>query len=100
MYDKISWAHGLGTDWDDDGDDTWVYSSVMGLVVTNKLGAFAEIYGFIVNKAGDNYSVDAGINYLLSNRIIADVMVGLGLNDPAPDSYISFGIAWKADLKK
>ena len=99
LSDKISWSHSFGTDWDDNTDDTWAYSSSFGFVLTEKLGAFTEVYGNF-NDTFNSHYIDAGLAYLILNNLSADVMLGAGLNNSASDYFVSFGLAWKTNFKK
>lgn len=99
LTDKLSWSHGLGTDWDDNTNANWVYSSSFGFVLTDKLSVFTELYGNFNNTA-NSYYWDGGLSYMFLNNFVADAMLGAGLNNTASDYFISFGVAWKTNFKK
>lgn len=98
LLEKVSWSHSFGTDWDDNSDDTWIYSSSFGFTITEKFGAFTELYGTSGNS--NAYYWDGGLTYLFLNNLTGDAMLGLGLNDNASNYYVSFGLAWKTNFKK
>lgn len=98
ISDKISWSHSFGTDWDDNANDSWIYTSSFGFTLTDQLGAFTELYGTFSNV--NAYYLDAGLSYLILNNLSIDTMIGAGLNDNASDYLVSFGFAWKTNFKK
>lgn len=97
---KFSWSHGFGADWDDSRETTWAYSSSFAAVVTDKLGAFVELYGYFARDIASSHNFDGGFTYLVSNNLQLDTSLGLPLNENAPNFFISFGAAWKTKLKK
>ncbi|MDH5474651.1 MAG: transporter, partial [Cyclobacteriaceae bacterium] len=97
LTDKLSWSHGLGTDWDDNKDANWVYSSSFGIVLTEKLSAFTELYGDFTT-VYNSYHLDGGVTYMVLNNVVVDAMVGAGLN--TSNYFISFGVSWKTNFKK
>ncbi|ELR73267.1 hypothetical protein C900_04778 [Fulvivirga imtechensis AK7] len=97
--DKYSWSHGFGADWDDSRETTWAYSSSFATAVTGKLGAFVELYGYFATDITSSHNFDAGFTYLASHNLQLDTSFGLPLNENAPDFFISFGAAWKTNLK-
>ncbi|MDH5367130.1 MAG: transporter [Cyclobacteriaceae bacterium] len=99
LTEKLSWSHGLGTEWDDNTNANWIYSSSFGYAITDKFAAFSELYGNF-NNITNSYYWDGGISYLALKNFILDAMVGAGLNNVASDYFISFGVAWKTNFKK
>lgn len=98
LTEKFSWSHSFGTDWDDNTDDSWMYTSAFGYVLTDELGLFTEVYGtFSITNA---YYWDAGLSYLLLKNLVVDAMFGVGLNNNASDYFVSLGAGWKTNFKK
>ncbi|HVR98294.1 MAG TPA: transporter, partial [Thermoanaerobaculia bacterium] len=64
-----------------------------GFAVTDRLGAFAEVYGFSEEELeGDSTRyVDGGVTWLIGNDLQLDARVGWGLNDPDPDWFAGVG---------
>lgn len=98
--DKYSWSHGFGADWDDRREKTWAYSSAFAIAISEKTGAFAEIYGYFATDITSNHNFDAGLTYLVSNDLQLDTSFGLPLNENAPNFFISVGLSWKTNFKK
>ncbi|MBL6449193.1 transporter [Fulvivirga sp. 29W222] len=98
--DRYSWSHGFGADWDDSRETTWAYSSAFSASISDKFGAFTEIFGYFATGFPSTHSIDAGLTYLLSSNLQLDTSVGLPLNDNAPDFFYSMGIAWNTNFKK
>lgn len=65
----------------------------LGLTVNDRLGTFIEYYGVIEDGAGNQHSLDTGFTWLASDDMQFDISAGAGLNDEAPDFFLSMGIA-------
>lgn len=98
--DRYSWSHGFGADWDDSRETTWAYSSAFSASISDKVGVFAEIFGYFATDIPSMHSFDAGLTYLVSSNFQLDTSVGLPLNENAPDFFYSAGLAWKTNFKK
>jgi len=96
LSDKLSIGYNLGTEWDGNSNTAvWFYSVSMGIPLTSRLGMFIESYGFIPNWDKAAHLADAGFTYLILPNLQADLSAGLGLNDPATDHFISFGVSYR-----
>ena len=94
----FTWSHGLGTDWDDETDALWSYSSALGTSFLQDWSGFVEIYGSFSNGNSPTHGANAGILYLLTTDIQLDTSFGIGLNDNAADFFASFGFAWRTSF--
>lgn len=99
-HNTLPWSASFGPDWDDTREVTWNYTITSGLMATEKIGFFLEIYGSFANDIDSQHGVDGGLSYLINNRLMADVIVGLPLNKFAPDFLIGTGISWKTNFLK
>ncbi len=97
-FSAFSWSHGIGTDWDDDSNATWAYSSALSRSINDRWGAFIELYGSFGSGISAAHSIDTGIVYIATNDLQLDTSFGLGLNDIAADFFVSFGVAWRVSL--
>ena len=59
-------------------------------------GAFVEYYGEI-KSAGkeDEHSLDGGFTFLVNDDLQLDLSAGGGLNQAAPEWFVSAGFAWR-----
>ena len=100
LSDRVTWNHSLGTDFDaGGGDPNWAWSSAISFGITDKFGAFTELYGSAVPNSTPLYW-DGGLSYNILNTLVIDAMIGAGLNNDASDLYLSFGFGWKTNFKK
>ena len=67
--------------------------------ITERAGVFIEYYAaFIDRGVGDEHSVDGGFTWLIGDDLNLDLSAGAGLNDAAPDFFVSAGAAWRFSL--
>ncbi len=71
----------------------------LGAALTERASVFVEYYAVFVNRGlGDQHSIDGGFAWLLGDDLQLDVSAGAGLNDSAPDFFVSAGVAWRFRL--
>ena len=64
--------------------------------LTDRLNAFIETFSTFKDRGEeDEYTVDGGVTYLVHDNLQLDFSAGLGLNQPAPDFFFGFGMAWR-----
>jgi len=67
----------------------------LGLTVNERAGLFIEYYGVIEEDTPNQHSADAGATFLVTDDLQLDISAGAGLNDEAPDFFVSAGVAWR-----
>jgi hypothetical protein len=93
---KISLGYNLGAEWDGiTPDATFIYTLTTGFSLTEKLGAYLEVFGFAPQNDSANHNADGGFTYLLSDNAMVDVSGGFGLTENAPDYFISCGFSFR-----
>lgn len=108
---EFLYAWDIGERWNLNGNFDWASESqgkddssrhtvfrpqlALGRVFNQRVGGFVEYYGVIEEDAPDQHSMDGGLTYLASDDLQFDISAGLGLNDAAPDYFVSAGIAWR-----
>ncbi len=67
----------------------------IAIAVTDRLGAYAEYFGFYPNTEGSDsaHTINGGLTYLISNDFQIDVRIGAGLNEEADDFFTGVGFA-------
>lgn len=96
LSEMVSLSYNLGAEWDGETPNpTYIYSFTTGFKLSNKIGTYAEIYGFATQNEKPDHRCDGGFTYLISNDIIADVSGGFGLTENAPKYYISLGFSFR-----
>jgi hypothetical protein len=95
LSENWSFAYNLGAAWDGNSSNvSYVYTSVFGYSISEKLGCFLEVYGDFPESDRANHLLDGGFTYLLSNTIQLDLSGGTGLNTDQ-DFFISTGISFR-----
>lgn len=92
-------SYNLGIQIDNEGSKaqtTGIYTVSLGLSLSNRVGMFTEIYGFIPFSGGDAYHyVDAGFTYLVNNNTQLDISGGYDLRDHLTDYFIAAGVSFR-----
>ena len=74
-----------------------MYSSVLGFGLTDRLGAFLELFGNrqTTGTTATSVSVDGGVTFLLTDIVQLDVYVGSGLLGPTDDLFVGTGLSFR-----
>ena len=74
-----------------------MYSLAVGIGVTDRLGAFIEVFGDrpVAADAATAVSADGGLTFLLTDVLQLDVSVGRRLRGPAGDLFIATGLSFR-----
>ncbi|MBN2280521.1 MAG: transporter [Candidatus Marinimicrobia bacterium] len=100
LNENFTAAINLGGEWVDAIPNTNIfYSFVIGMGVNDKISAFAEIYGYVIKDFNPDHRFDTGFTYLINNNFQIDLSAGIGINDKAPDYFISGGLSFRLNLK-
>ncbi|PHS67056.1 MAG: hypothetical protein COB12_04880 [Flavobacterium sp.] len=78
---KSSLSYNLGARWGEENlGATYIYTLSYGYSITNKIGAYAEVYGNFPEDSSPNHSWDAGLTYLLKYNFQLDATIGSGFS--------------------
>ena len=98
---KMMLAYNLGAEWNgDNSQHNYIYTLTTGYALTNKLGCYAELYGFISTQNEADHRFDGGFTYLIKNDMMVDVSGGFGLTDNTHKNYISLGFSYRFKAKR
>ena len=96
LSDKFALSYNVGTEWNGQTPDaTFIYTVSLGYLITPKLGAFIESYGFLPEEENPDHRLDCGLTYKISPVVQFDVSGGIGITESAPDSFLSTGISFR-----
>ena len=100
LSDKLLLAYNLGAEWDGiTPETTFIYTVTTGLSLTEKLGAYVELYGFTPQNQSADHRFDGGLTYLISNNVMMDVSGGVGLSQNAPSYFVSLGLSYRFKMR-
>ncbi|WP_171595216.1 transporter [Marinifilum caeruleilacunae] len=71
----------------------WMYAAVIGLSISEQVGAYAELYGFLPGEGKNDHRWDGGLTYAVSDNLQLDFSTGIGLSKVSPDFFISLGLS-------
>ncbi len=92
----FSISYNLGAEWNGEtAEESYLYTFATGLSITNKLGMYAELYGFAPRSSIAWHGFDGGFTYLINNNIMIDLSGGFGVTQNAPDNYVAFGFSYR-----
>ncbi len=105
LSDRLSLGYNAAVIWaseDDAGGErdttaSWVYSAVLGIELSERLGTFIEYFSEIPTGSGEGpaNSFDAGFTYLAKDNLQFDVLGGVGLSDQADDWFVGAGFVYR-----
>jgi len=81
-------------DVDENHDFLFQYTTALGVDLIGDLGAYLEYVGIIISDSSESYQaiLGTGLTYALSDDVMLDAGVNVGLNKAAPDLQVFTGI--------
>ncbi|MBF4984658.1 transporter [Nonlabens mediterrranea] len=97
LNDRAGLAYNLGARIGDDRSLEYIYSLAYGYSITEKIGAYAEVYGFFPESDQAGHLWDAGMTYLVNNNLQLDATIGTGFqgSNTNQDLLFSFGFSYR-----
>lgn len=96
LSQKLSFSYNLGAEWDGfTPTPTFIYTVATGYSISEKLGAYIELFGFAPQNDKSNHSIDGGFTYLINNNFMIDLSAGVGISENAPNNYFSLGFSFR-----
>ena len=100
LNEKSSIGYNIGAQWGDDSSDAAaIYTVAYGYSLTDKFGAYAELYGDLPEDSSANHYWDAGFTYLVSNNIQLDTYFGTSITK-GQDILIGLGASFRIPTKQ
>ena len=95
ITERFGVAAQYGINWDGlSPNPTTGYTLAFGYAITDQLNCYIEPYGFLTNNGEELHLVNGGFTYLVNDNFQLDLTGGFGLNDDAPDNFISCGASF------
>ncbi len=99
LSERSSLAYNVGAAWEGDNPEaSYLYTIAYGYSFTDKLGAYAELYGDFPENSMANHLWDAGVTYLISDNVQLDATVGTSITE-GQDLLISGGVSFRLPTK-
>lgn len=99
LSEKSSIGYNIGAEWDNDSPEAAaIYTLAYGYSITDKLGAYAELYGDLPEDSSANHYWDAGFTYLVSNDLQFDAYVGTSITK-GQDLLLGLGLSYRLPKK-
>lgn len=90
----LSITTNLGASWNSDSPAAvYFYAFSFDMVLSERVGAFAEFYGNLPENDTQTHLFDAGFTYAPGPNLQLDLAGGVGLTQAAPDFYLGGGVA-------
>ena len=97
---RLALGYNTGAAWESSADapgrDAFVvYSLALAVGLTDRLGAFFEVFGDrqVTGPVASRVSADTGLTLLVTDVLQLDVSVGRGLQGPADDLFVGTGLS-------
>jgi hypothetical protein len=96
LTENISLAYNVGAEWNGEtAEQTFIYTIATGISLTQKLGMYTELYGFMTKNDIADHRFDCGLTYLINNNFMIDFSGGAGMTANAPNYFLSIGISFR-----
>lgn len=96
ISDKQSLSYNLGAEWNGiDKKPTFIYTLTTGYSLTEKIGAYMELFGFVSQMGHADHRFDLGLTYLFNPHHQLDVSGGFGLSAISPEYYFALGYSFR-----
>ena len=76
-------------------DLEWLHSATLGVGLTEKLGMYLELVGIAGQDTAYIGIFDAGVTFAVTDSLIFDAGVRIGMNRPAPDFGVFSGVSFR-----
>lgn len=101
ISNKFTLGYNLGAEWDGETPEpTFIYTLTSGMSITEKLGAYIELYGFAPQNQSADHRADCGFTYLITKDVMVDISGGFGITKKSPDNYFALGFSYRFNTKK
>ncbi len=96
ITERINFAYNLGAEWDgENAEPIFIYTVTSGFALTDKLGAYAEFYGFKGQKTRIDNRFDCGFTFTLNPNLMFDVSAGVGLSQSSHYFFVGNGFSFR-----
>ncbi len=97
---KFSLGYNFGAEWNGETPESiFIYTLTTGFAVSERLGSYIEVYGFLPQNESIDNRIDGGLTYLINKNIMIDISGGFGITENAPNNYLSFGFSYRFNTK-
>lgn len=96
LSQKVSLGYNLGGTWDGVGPEmNAFYSLVAGFSLSDRMGAFAELFGEIPESGNGDHRIDGGVTYLILPNLQFDLAGGFGITSHFEGYFVTTGIIYR-----
>lgn len=96
LSEKMTLVYNIGATWDGfSKQSTGIYTLTTGYAITEKVGAYIEVFGFMPQNETAYHNFDGGFTYLINDNFMVDLSSGLGITQTAPKYYLALGISFR-----
>jgi len=100
LSERMALGYNLGAEWNgEDPQPTYIYTLTTGISITDKLGSYIELYGFLPDGSRPDHRFNGGLTWLLNNNTMIDVSGGPGLTSNAPEYFVAMGASFRFNTK-
>jgi hypothetical protein len=96
VLERQSLSYNLGAEWNgESAEPTFIYTLTSGYSLSEKVGCYIELYGFVPQIEKPDHRFDAGLTYLFNPNHQLDISGGFGLSKISPEYYLAVGYSFR-----
>lgn len=100
LSEKSGLAYNVGAQWGNDSPEiAYIYTLAYGYSITDRLGAYIELYGDFPEDNRANHFWDAGLTYAVAPLVQLDATIGQSITQ-GQDILLSAGVSFRIDKKQ
>jgi len=93
---KFSLGYNLGVQWDGESPyHVYIYTLTTDYFISDKIGIFAEVFGFATKNSKADNRLNTGLIFLLRHNVSIDISGGIGLSDNSPKYFLETGFSFR-----
>lgn len=95
LSDKLELAYNIGAQWQELKGADGMYTLSFAYELSDKVGLFAEAFGFLVEDEQNSHALDGGLTFLARPNLQLDAYIGKDLSENADDWLFGGGFSWR-----
>jgi len=101
ISDRVGFSSNIGGIWDTENNGARItYTASFAFGLTEKLGFYAELFGYSGENGSNQLNADGGFTYLINPLMQLDASYGNSLSPNTDYKFIAIGYSWRFSVEK